>query len=109
MDVDEEHPSPFENGNHGSGADAQDSRDDSTPYPSSPVPQTESKEDRKSPRSKVNYVARYILSGHTMGVSSLKFSPDGALLASAGACSRVDALCERAVTCGVDESKLPTS
>lgn len=31
-----------------------------------------------------NYEPRFMLSGHTMSVSSLKFSPDGAMLASAG-------------------------
>lgn len=33
-----------------------------------------------------NYRAKYILSGHTMAISSVKFSPTGAVLASAGAC-----------------------
>jgi WD40 repeat protein len=32
-----------------------------------------------------NYRAKFILSGHTMSISSLKFSPDGSLLASSGA------------------------
>lgn len=36
-------------------------------------------------RSKPNYRAKFILSGHTMSISSLKFSADGRLLASSGA------------------------
>lgn len=31
-----------------------------------------------------NYELRFILSGHMQSVSSLKFSPDGSMLASAG-------------------------
>lgn len=33
---------------------------------------------------KPNYKLQYSLSGHTMSVSSLKFSPDGTMLVSAG-------------------------
>lgn len=33
---------------------------------------------------KPNYKSRYLLSGHTMSISSLKFSPDGSKLASSG-------------------------
>lgn len=36
-------------------------------------------------RSRPNYHARFILSGHTMSISALKFSADGSLLASSGA------------------------
>lgn len=36
-------------------------------------------------QSRPNYRAKFILSGHTMSISSLKFSPDGSLLASSGA------------------------
>ncbi|KAF8140093.1 WD40-repeat-containing domain protein, partial [Boletus edulis] len=36
-------------------------------------------------RSRPNYRAKFILSGHTMSISSLKFSPDGNLLASSAA------------------------
>lgn len=36
-------------------------------------------------RLRPSYRAKFILSGHTMSISSLKFSPDGSLLASAGA------------------------
>ena len=39
--------------------------------------------DAKSPSP--NYKLRFILSGHTSSISSIKFSPDGSLLASAGA------------------------
>lgn len=33
---------------------------------------------------KPKYKLRYTLSGHTMSISSLKFSPDGSILASSG-------------------------
>lgn len=33
---------------------------------------------------KPDYKLRYIMSGHSMSISSLKFSPDGSLLASSG-------------------------
>lgn len=33
-----------------------------------------------------SYRAKYILSGHTMAISSVKFNPTGSVLASAGAC-----------------------
>lgn len=36
-------------------------------------------------RLRPNYHAKFILSGHAMSISSLKFSPDGSLLASSGA------------------------
>jgi hypothetical protein len=34
------------------------------------------------------YECRLILSGHTLSISALKFSPDGSMLASSGPCSR---------------------
>lgn len=37
------------------------------------------------PRSGPSYQCRYILTGHTLSISSLKFSPNGKMLASAGA------------------------
>jgi COMPASS component SWD3 len=40
-------------------------------------------QDAKAPSP--NYKLRFILSGHTSSISSIKFSPDGSLLASAGA------------------------
>lgn len=35
-------------------------------------------------RSGPSYRARYILSGHSLSIASVKFSPDGSLLASCG-------------------------
>jgi COMPASS component SWD3 len=35
-------------------------------------------------RSKPQYALKYILSGHTRSISSIKFSPDGTTLASSG-------------------------
>jgi len=34
-----------------------------------------------------SYRAKYILSGHTMAISSVKFNPTGSVLASAGTCT----------------------
>jgi len=42
-----------------------------------------------APRERLNYRLRHTLRGHTQSVSTLKFSPDGILLASFG----VSALC----------------
>lgn len=49
----------------------------STPVSDTPMPKTD--------RSRPQYAVKYILSGHTMAISSLKFSPDGTMLASSGA------------------------
>jgi WD40 repeat protein len=49
----------------------------STPAPDTTIP--------KINRSRPQYAVKYILSGHTMAISSLKFSPDGTMLASSGA------------------------
>lgn len=46
----------------------------STPVSDAPMP--------KKDRSRPQYAVKYILSGHTMAISSLKFSPDGTMLAS---------------------------
>jgi COMPASS component SWD3 len=48
-----------------------------TPVPDATTPKTN--------RSRPQYAVKYILSGHTMAISSLKFSPDGTMLASSGA------------------------
>lgn len=39
----------------------------------------------KNDRSRPQYALKYILSGHTRSISSIKFSPDGTMLASSGA------------------------
>lgn len=45
-----------------------------------PEPQEQLTEHRSGP----SYRGRYILSGHSLSISSVKFSPDGSLLASSG-------------------------
>lgn len=53
--------------------------------PSPPVPTSPpSVENSSQETTRPNYKLRYMLSGHTRSVSSLKFSPDGSLLASSG-------------------------
>lgn len=50
----------------------------STPVPDTTMPKTD--------RSRPQYAVKYILSGHTMAISALKFSPDGTMLASSASC-----------------------
>lgn len=49
-----------------------------------PKPDEVSDETEKTNRSKPQYALKYILSGHTRSISSIKFSPDGTMLASSG-------------------------
>lgn len=41
-------------------------------------------EENQQTQPKPNYEPKFMLSGHTMPISSVKFRPDGAMLASAG-------------------------
>lgn len=56
---------------------------------------------------KPNYKLQYSLSGHTMSVSSLKFSPDGTMLVSAGGSHLRISL--NSLTEAMHEAKPPTS
>ena len=40
----------------------------------------------KEPNGLPNYKTKYIMSGHTRSISSVKFNPEGSILASAGEC-----------------------
>jgi WD40 repeat protein len=75
-------------------------RTQSTPVPDTTIPKTD--------RSRPQYAVKYILSGHTMAISALKFSPDGTMLASSGA-----PFCPTNLLRAVDPenfgSKLPTN
>lgn len=51
------------------------------PTLTSPAPEPDSK---ASVGAKPNYKLQYTLSGHSLSISSLKFSPSGAILASSG-------------------------
>ena len=50
----------------------------------SSLPRADTTEPQPTRQQKPNYKVQYILSGHTMSISSLKFSPDGSVLASSG-------------------------
>lgn len=48
------------------------------------IPEQPSPPERNQQTHKPHFKLKYTLSGHTMSISSLKFSPDGSMLASSG-------------------------
>ena len=55
------------------------------PPPAAPQPGPSNLQNTHTTRARPRYELRHTLRGHTMSISSVKFSPDGTLLASCGA------------------------